>query len=101
VERLLRHIVLFSFKEEVSQAGRDEVRRRFASLPEKIPLIFSFECGGNNSPEGLAHGYEDGFLVSFRSEADRDSYLPHPAHREFGDFAGPLLKDVLVFDYWA
>lgn len=101
MERLLRHIVLFAFKDEVGQAGRDEVRRLFTSLREKIPQICGFECGGNNSPEGLAHGYEDCYLVSFRSEADRDAYLPHPAHREFSDFVGPLLKDVLVFDYWA
>jgi len=101
MERQLRHIVLFSFKEEVDQAGRDEVRRRFTSLRKKIPLIHGFECGMNNSPEGLAHGYEDCYLVSFRSEADRDAYLPHPAHREFSDFVGPLLRNVLVFDYWA
>jgi len=30
---------------------------------------------------------------------ERDSDLTHPRHREFSDFAVPLLKDVLVFDY--
>lgn len=101
MEKFLRHIVLFSFKDGISQAERNELRRRFEALPGRIPLIRGFERGVNNSPEGLAQGFEEAYLLSFGSEEDRDAYLPHPAHLEFSDFAGPLLKDVLVFDYRA
>jgi hypothetical protein len=38
--------------------------------------------------------------VTFLREADRDAYLPHPAHREFVDFLSPYVREALVFDYW-
>lgn len=100
MRKLLRHIVLFSYHEGVEEGQKAELARRFSALPEKIPAVHDFECGRNNSPEGLAQGYEDGFLVTFLSEADREVYLPHPAHREFVAFLEPLVKDALVFDYW-
>ncbi len=99
--RLLRHIVLFSYKEGVGAAEKAELVRRFSGLPALIPAVHAFECGRNNSPEGLARGFEEGFLVTFLNEADRDIYLPHPAHKEFVAFIAPYVRDALVFDYWA
>ncbi|MCA9181727.1 MAG: Dabb family protein, partial [Planctomycetales bacterium] len=46
-------------------------------------------------------GFTHCFLLTFKSEADRDSYLPHPAHRAFGAALKPHLEKVLVVDYWA
>ena len=50
--------------------------------------------------EGVARGYTHCFFVTFLSEADRDAYLPHPAHKEFGAVLHPHLESVLVIDYW-
>ncbi|MDP3178601.1 MAG: Dabb family protein, partial [Spirochaetaceae bacterium] len=86
MQRLLRHIVLFSYKDTVQDAQKAEVVRRFSELPSRIGAIHHFECGRNNSPEGLSQGFEDCFLLTFLCEADRDVYLPHPAHRAFVDF---------------
>ena len=46
-------------------------------------------------------GFTHCFLVTFRSEADRATYLPHAAHKAFGDVLHPHLEKVLVIDYWA
>jgi len=100
MQRLLRHIVLFSYKDGVQEDLKAELVRRFSELPARIGAIHQFECGRNNSPEGLSRGFEDGFLVTFLCEADRDAYLPHPAHRAFVDFLSPLVREALVFDYW-
>lgn len=100
MKKLLRHIVLFSYKDGTGEDQKAEVGRRFAELSKRISLMHQFEAGRNNSPEGLAKGYEDGFLVTFLSEQDRDAYLPHPAHQEFVAFIGPFIKEALVFDYW-
>ncbi len=97
---LLRHVVLFSFKEESSASDIAEVEKAFIGLQEKIPQIVDFEWGTNNSPEGLNNGLTHCFFLTFESEADRDIYLPHPAHKEFGGVLGPHLKDVTVVDYW-
>ena len=72
----------------------------FAGLPARINVIHGFEWGTDVSVENLAQGYTHCFLVTFRSEAHRDAYLPHPAHQEFTGLAGPLLERVLVVDYW-
>ncbi|WP_194775121.1 Dabb family protein [Pararhodonellum marinum] len=97
---LLRHVVLFSFKEGTTQAEVKEVEDAFKALPKKIPQIKGFEWGTNNSPEGLDKGFTHCFFLTFESEADRYVYLPHPDHKAFGEVLKPYLKDVLVVDYW-
>lgn len=98
--KMLRHIVLFKFKADVTPAQVQEVADAFAALPKKIDVIKDFEWGTDNSPEGKAAGFTHGFLVTFADEKGRDIYLPHPAHEDFKKLVGPRLDKVLVFDYW-
>lgn len=99
-DSLLRHVVMFSFKEDSYPAGVKEVEDAFAGLPAKISQIHDYEWGINNSPEGLDKGYTHIFFVTFTSEADRAVYLPHPAHLAFVEVLKPHLDEVLVLDYW-
>lgn len=99
-DSLLRHVVLFNFTDEASASDIRAIEAAFAGLPEKITEIHGFEWGTNNSPEGLDKGHTHCFLVTFHSEADRDAYLPHPAHQAFVELVGPLVEDVTVVDYW-
>jgi hypothetical protein len=69
-------------------------------LPSKIKEIHAFEWGTDNSPEGKAQGFTHCFFVTFKSEKDRDAYLPHEAHLAFIKVAGPHIDKVLVVDYW-
>lgn len=96
----LRHVVLFKFKEDADSILLKNVEVAFAALPSKIPEILSFEWGLNNSPEGLNKGLTHCYLLSFESEANRDSYLVHPDHLEFVALVGELVADVTVVDYW-
>jgi hypothetical protein len=100
MNRVLRHIVLFSYRDGVTEAQKLEVARRFAGLPDRLPLIHQFESGRNNSPENLSQGFEDAFVVTFRTAADRDAYLPHPVHQEFVAFLSSYVDKALVIDYW-
>ncbi len=100
-DKLLRHLVVFKFKEEAGDAQVKEVIEAFLALPSKIGEIHSMDWGLNNSPEGLNKGLTHCFLLNFRSEADRDAYLPHPDHKAFTELAGPIIADVFVVDYWA
>lgn len=99
--KVLRHVVLFAFKESSSDADVAKIVKAFQALPKKISEIKDFEWGTDISPEGKAQGYTHCFFVTFASEADRDAYLPHPAHQEFVSIVGPHLEDVCVVDYWA
>ncbi len=99
--RLLRHVVLFSFKATADRAAVTAVEAAFARLPEQIDLIRAYEWGTNVSPEGIAQGYTHCFLLTFTSAADRDAYLVHPAHQAFVASLQPVLEKALVIDYWA
>ena len=99
--KLLRHVVLFKFKEGTAGADIKKVEDAFRALPSKIKEIKSLEWGTNNSPENLNQGFTHCFFISFSNEKDRAVYLPHPAHKEFGKILGPYLDKVLVLDYWA
>ncbi|MES2647094.1 MAG: Dabb family protein [Bacteroidota bacterium] len=98
--KLLRHVVLFSFKEGSNPEQAKAVETAFAALPQKIKEVKAFEWGTNNSPENLNQGFTHCFFVSFASEADRAIYLPHPDHKAFVEVLKPVLDKVLVIDYW-
>jgi hypothetical protein len=98
---MLRHVVMFKFKEASSAVEVQKVVDGFRELKSKIPQIASFEFGTNNSPEGLNDGFTHCFLVTFKSEKDRDVYLPHPAHKAFVELLKPHLEKAMVIDYWA
>lgn len=99
--KMLRHVVLFKFKDDSSAADVQKVVDAFRGLKKAIPEVAAFEYGTNNSPEGLANGFTHCFLITFKSEKDREVYLPHPAHKAFVDVLKPHLDKVQVIDYWA
>jgi heme-degrading monooxygenase HmoA len=97
---MLKHVVLFKFKDGTTPEKIKEVEQAFASLPGKIDIIKGFEAGTNVSIENRSEGFTHCFVVSFSSAADRDAYLVHPVHKEFGKSLGGCLDKVLVVDYW-
>jgi hypothetical protein len=100
-EEVLRHVVLFSFKPATSAEDQERLALAFAALPSKIAEIIDFEWGSDVSVEGKTEGYTHCFIVTFANEEGRNTYLPHPAHKEFGQLLRGHLEKVLVLDYWA
>lgn len=98
--KVLRHTVFFSFNEESTEEDVQGVVDAFRALPSRISEIIDFEWGVNNSPEGLDDGFTHCFILTFADEAGRAAYLPHEAHKDFGDVLRPHMKDVFVIDYW-
>src|SRR5680860_433283 len=95
----LRHVVLLSFKDETSTEDIRKVQEAFSALPGKIPQIKDYEWGTNNSPEGLNDGLTHCFLVTFDSEEDRATYLPHPGHQAFVKILQPYLDRAVAVSY--
>ena len=118
----LRHIVAFKFQSTVTKAQVDEVVERFMRLKSECvrngkEYIKSIEVGSANSFEGADQGKQVTFLVTFKSQGDRNYYVGQPlisesypeyfdnAHLEFKKFVGPLLatpvvpEGVFVFDF--
>ena len=100
-DKMLRHVVMFKFKDDATAVNVKSVEDTFLLLPGKINTIKDFEWGTNNSPEKLNEGLTHCFFVTFSSEKDRDDYLVDPAHKAFVEVLKPFLDKVLVLDYWA
>ena len=95
----LRHVVSFKFKSTASADEIKKVEEAFQALKGKIPQIVALEWGTNVSKEKLDKGFTHCFLLTFKSEQDRDAYIVHPEHKAFGKIVGPVLDDVFVIDF--
>ena len=97
---LLRHVVMFGWKDGTDTVYINKIVAAFRELKAKIPAIKSFEWGTNSSPEGLNNGLTHCFVATFSSDADRDAYLVHPAHKAFVSLLKPAPDKITVLDYW-
>ncbi len=112
----IRHIVLFHYGPEVSDAQRMAVLMRFRNMKHTAlrngqPYIVSIHAGRQNSFQNLGQGFDQAFIVKFRSEGDRNYYVGTPAvidpafydpeYQKFKEFVAPLLveKGSLIFDF--
>ena len=97
---VLRHVVSFQFKAEISSEMRAQAVKDFLDLKNRIPEIKKFEGGENVSVEGYDKGFTHCFVLTFENEEGRSVYIPHPAHIEVSKKNKPLMKDLFVVDYW-
>ena len=97
----LHHVVCFKFKSTATPNEIKKVEEAFKELKHKIPQVASLEWGTNVSPEQRNKGFTHCFLLSFKSDKDRDTYLNHSEHKAFGKIVGPVLDDVFVIDFWS
>lgn len=99
----VKHIVIFKYKASATPGQIAEATEAFKNLKNKIPGIVSFEYGTNISPEGKNKGFTHVYFLTFKDEAARDKYLPHPDHNKFGELLTKLdvVEDVFVIDYKA
>lgn len=101
-EKRLRHVVIFKFNDEASEADVQKLNASFNDLQNHISVIRDFEWGVNDSPENFHQDFTHCYLLTFNSETDRDSiYTPHPKHQEFVASLQPYVEKVFVVDYWA
>jgi len=97
---VLRHAVMFKFKDTSSKEDVKKIEEAFKALPSKIKTIKGFEWGINSSPENLNQGLTHFFFVTFSSDKDRDDYIVNPDHKVFVALVGPHVDKVTVLDYW-
>ena len=92
---MIRHIVMFKFKEEAEGRSKKEnvllTKEMLESLPEKIPQILNSEVYFNT--EGANSENADLILISdFESLESLNEYIVHPDHKAVGAFMSPLRK---------
>ena len=101
-QQVLRHVVLFKFKENTSAEDIARIEEEFRTLATaKVSEVKGYEWGTNVSKENLNHGYTHCFLLTFENEKDRDVYLDHQDHVAFVQLLRPHMDAATVIDYWA
>jgi len=98
---LVRHVVLFKFRDTSSSYEIEHVVSSFMSLKNQVPQIVDMEWGRNISEENHHQGFTHCFVLSYRSIQDLNDYQKHPAHLDFQLILKPHMEKVFVVDYYA
>lgn len=89
---MIRHVVMFKFRDDADEAQRQAVHDAIATMPEATGVTEAYAIGPDL---GLAEGNFDFAVVG--DFADRDAYLTyrdHPEHqRIISDVIRPAITD--------
>ena len=119
VSAAVQHVVAFKFKPGTSEAARTDFVNGFYNLRglskrNGRPFILSITGGSAISKEGFDQGFEQMFIVTFKSKEDRDYFVgkpyraqPEAAHLDLIKRLLPLIdldasgrpNGIFVFDF--
>jgi hypothetical protein len=98
---MIKHIVLWTFKEQAEGKSKKENLRETKALLEglkdKIEEVKHLEMGINFNP-GL-HAYDLALYSEFSSKEDLLTYTNHPEHQRVVEHLGRVRDQRIVVDY--
>jgi len=94
---MLKHILLFKFKEENKAKNAEELKDRLNGLKAHIPELLKMEAGVNTGKSPRA--WDVSLYSEFKDFAALDVYQKHPAHLEVVKFVDMVCEDRHVVDY--
>jgi len=94
---MIKHIVMWKFKEDVAESDKQEMKRKLESLKGVVPTLADIEVGldvvGSDASKDMV------LYSEFNSLDDLKAYAEHPAHLKVVDFVKPLVCERHVVDY--
>lgn len=94
---MIKHIVMWKFKDDVVEAEKLEMKRRLEALKGAVPKLPGIEIGMDQSKKEASM---DMVLYSeFQTLEDLAAYASHPEHLKVVEFVKPLVCDRAVVDY--
>ena len=94
---MIKHIVMWKFKEDVAEADKLEMKRQLESLKGVVPSLIEIEIGLDMVGKDAS---KDMVLYSeFASMDDLAAYAGHPEHIKVVEFVKPLVCERAVVDY--
>jgi len=94
---MVKHIVMWKFKDEVVEADKLEMKRKLESLNGVVPSLINIEIGmdvvGSDASKDMV------LYSEFGSLEDLKAYAEHPEHLKVVDFVKPLVCERAVVDY--
>ena len=99
---MVNHIVLWNFKEDLTEQERKEaaerIKRELESVKEQVSGVVSLDV--ITAPLASSNK-EIGLISVFESEAALQSYQVHPAHVAAGGFIKSVTENRTCLDYEA
>lgn len=97
---MVHHIVLWNFKEELSESEKKEaalrMKKELESIKDQVPGTISLQV----VTQGLSSSNKDiGLLSVFETESALKTYQDHPAHVAAGTFVRAVTKERACLDY--
>ncbi|KAG1829751.1 stress responsive A/B barrel domain-containing protein [Suillus variegatus] len=94
---LMHSAVLYKFKPEVTPEQKQGVRDSVSALPSQVPAIQHL-ITGETVYNHLGHGFDEGVICVFESQAKLNEYRPHKALVDYQALLNPLLEGMFIFD---
>ncbi len=94
---MLKHIVLFKFKDENKQENLLKAKELLEALVDSVPSLKSMEVGLNFSKESRAMDLS--IIAIFDTIEDLEIYSNHPKHLEVVKFIKSVVFESKVSDY--
>ncbi len=94
---MIRHIVLFKFRDGVEKPQKDSLAQALKALTEKIDYIREMEVGFDVA--GKHNSYDLGLNSTFDSLEDVERYAVHPDHIKVVDMVRELCASSVKVDF--
>ncbi len=98
---MLRHVVLWTFKESFEGSGKADIVAKVTGLlqrcADQIPSIRTFELG--QPGEGYEATYDLILISTFDDAAGLQEYIEHPVHQEAVAYIGQVRETRACMDY--
>ena len=95
---MLKHVVLFKFKPESTEAQRQELVAALNGLARTIPEVKTLKTF-LKAPGAAERCYHLGLFSEFADLEALDRYIVHPEHRKVVKLVEACCDDRSVFDY--
>ena len=94
---MVKHIVMFDFKEENKEANIQKAKEMLEALLESVPTLKGIEVGVNFADEGRAMDLS--IYATFDDKAGLEAYAVHPEHIKVVEFIKTVVDGSKVVDY--
>ena len=90
---MIKHIVIWPMKDEVTAGQKAEMKNRLEGLKGVVAELADIEVGIDEGSGTMS------LISAFASDEDLAVYQAHPAHQEVVAFVKPLVAGRAVCDY--
>ena len=94
---MIRHIVFFKFKPEITKEQKNKLVEDLKALKKKIPLIQRLEVGFDIGRK--SNSFDLALNTDFNTWEDVEKYSIHPDHVMVVKFIKQVCEDVCKVDY--